>query len=264
MKNKSLVGLVLAMVLGVAGVTAQDNEGNEEASKTQQEEPTPPPPEEPKSLWEKTASSGLTVTQGNSDTSLFTVKVQALKKWGKHDLGLGASGTYGENEGETTTQVAKSWGQYNRGLAKDGYFMGFRGDVYHDDIADLDYRVTVSPLLGYYFIQNDQITLSSSIGPGAVHEKQGGTDSTYFTVRLSERLEYKINDRSKIWQTLEFMPQVDEITDNWLIIGEVGIDAKITDKLSLQSYVQLNYDNEPAKDRKKDDWRWINGIAYSF
>ncbi|HIL70273.1 MAG TPA: hypothetical protein EYG38_10545, partial [Verrucomicrobia bacterium] len=77
MKNKSLVGLVLAMVLGVAGVTAQDNEGNEEASKTQQEEPTPPPPEEPKSLWEKTASSGLTVTQGNSDTSLFTVKVQA-------------------------------------------------------------------------------------------------------------------------------------------------------------------------------------------
>ena len=85
-----------------------------------------------------------------------------------------------------------------------------RIDGLHDAIADIEYRFTFSPGVGYYFVKNESTTLSGEVGPGAIYEKQGDNSRGYLTLRLAERFEHKLNERARVWQSLEILPQVDD------------------------------------------------------
>src|SRR5687767_8449596 len=67
-----------------------------------------------KHKWEGSAAFGLTLTRGNSKTLLGNVTLQASDKWEANELLLSASGTYGESEGDKTTETADASAQYNR------------------------------------------------------------------------------------------------------------------------------------------------------
>ncbi len=101
------------------------------------------------------------------------------------------------------------------------------------------------------------------MGPGLIHENQGGKTKTYFTARAAERFELKLNDRVRIWQSLEFLPQVDDL-DNYILNAEAGIESALTKKLSLRTFVQDTYDNVPAPGRQKNDVKLVTAIAYKF
>lgn len=84
-------------------------------------------------------------------------------------------------------------------------------DALHDAIADVEYRVTLSPGLGYYFIKNPKTTFSGEFGPALIMEKQGRDSREYLSLRIAERSEHKLNDRVRLWQSVEFLPQVDKL-----------------------------------------------------
>ena len=212
--------------------------------------------------WEKSAALGLTLTRGNSKTLLFTGNLQATRKSAENEWNLGADATYGENEDVKNAENIRGYGQYNR-LFTERFFGYARLEAFHDDIADIDYRITVGPGVGYYFVKEPAMTLRGEVGPSFVHEKQGGQTDNYLTLRVAERFDWKINERAKIWQGLEFLPQVDDF-DNFIVNAEVGLETSITTKLSLRTYVQDTYDNEPAADRQKNDLKFVSALAYKF
>jgi putative salt-induced outer membrane protein YdiY len=221
--------------------------------------------------WETTVAVGLTVTRGNSETLMANANVATAKKWSMNELMFGADGTYGESEfrradGTTDTQLTaqnfRAFGQYNR-LFNERLFAYARVEGLHDNVADIDYRFTFSPGLGYYFIKNTRTFLRAELGPGYIVQRQGGETSDYITLRVAERFEHKLNDRAKVWQALEFLPQVDN-WDNFIINFEVGIDTAITTNFSLRTYLQNTYDNEPAPGREENDMKLVAGIAYKF
>lgn len=219
-----------------------------------------PPPEEPK--WERSASAGLTLTEGNSETLMLTADVQAQKAWDQNELRLGAGLSYGETSGETTTESASAVGQYNWLFSERAY--GFaRLDALHDSIADIDYRFTLSPGVGYYFIKNDRTKLSAEVGPSFIYEKQGGETTGYLALRLGERFEHKLSDRSRIWQSAEILPQVDDF-DNFIVNAELGVESDLTEKLSLRAYIQDSYDNQPAPGRTENDVKLVTAVVYKF
>lgn len=212
--------------------------------------------------WEKSASLGLTLTKGNSDTLLFTADVQAAKKWTSDELALGASVSYGENSSVKNNEALRAFSQWNH-LFSDRFFGYLRGDALHDAVADVEYRVTLSPGIGYYIIKKDTTRLSVEGGPGIVFEKQGNAESQYFTARIAERFDHKLSDRARIWQSLEFLPQVDDF-NNYIINAEVGVEAALTKKLSLRVYAQDTYDREPAPGRKQNDVKLVSAVALKF
>jgi putative salt-induced outer membrane protein YdiY len=245
MKHKPMI---LAGTVALASVT------------TDAQTVTPSPAAPPK--WETSASAGFTLTQGNSDTVLMTAQVLSQRKWDQHEIRLGADATYGEIEDQKSTEGAHAFGQYNR-LFTDRTYGYLRLDALHDAIADIEYRILLSPGVGYYFIKNATTALSGEAGPGFVYEKQGGQTQGYITARVAERLEHKFNDNVRLWQSLEFLPQVDEL-DNYLINAEIGVEAKLTQKFSLKVFALDNYDNEPAEGREKNDIKVVTAIAYTF
>jgi putative salt-induced outer membrane protein YdiY len=218
-------------------------------------EPPPPP------HWESSASAGLTLTRGNSDTLLATLTFDSIKKWPEDEVMLGARAGYGEDSGEKNAESASGFAQWNH--LWDRFYAGLRFDLLHDAVADLEYRAKLSPLVGYYFIKTERTRLSAEVGPSFVYEKQGSDEKGYVALRLAERFEHKLNDRAKIWQSVEIVPQVDDF-ENYVLTAELGIDVAITDKFSLRAIVQDIYDNVPAEGRDKNDLKLITAIAYKF
>jgi len=215
-----------------------------------------------KPTWESSVGFGLALTKGNSDTLMATANFLTGKKWDKNELAFGADGTYGENDGTKSAESAHAFGQYNR-LLNDRLFGFGRVEGLYDALAFIDYRMTVSAGLGYYFIKNDRMTLTAEIGPGWVAEKVAGNTSEYFTIRFAEKFEYKLSKAARIWELAEYMPQVDR-WENYLINAELGIETSISKSLNLRTYIQDTYRSEPAPGAKENDLKLIAGVQYKF
>src|SRR4051812_40610696 len=133
--------------------------------------------------WESSAGLGLTLTRGNSDTLLFTADALTAKKFTSDELSFGASVSYGEQSDVKNNESAKAFGQWNH-LFSERFYGYLRAEGLHDAIADVEYRITLSPGVGYYIIKETNMTLSAEAGPGVVIEKQGSAEKTYLTARV--------------------------------------------------------------------------------
>ena len=217
--------------------------------------------EKPK--WETNASVGFTLTQGNNDTLLATASILGLKKWEMNELSLGADASIGEVEGVQNNETLRGFCQYNRLFTNDRTYALINTSILHDAIADVDYRFTVSPGLGHYFFKGDKFELSGELGPGFVAEEVGGVTDQYMSLRLAESAKYKISDRARMWQKIEYVPQVDQFS-NYLIVAEIGVDSDLTEKLGLRLTLQDVFDNEPAAGRKSNDLKVVSSLRYKF
>jgi putative salt-induced outer membrane protein YdiY len=224
----------------------------------------------PATNWQTTATVGLTIARGNADTTLFSFAVASEKKWTNDDLKLGADLLYGtsRNPGDaTSTETADrdhGFSQWNHTFSD--RFYGYVGiDGLHDGIADIQYRLTIGPGTGYYFIKNKKLDLSIEGGPAFISEKLDDTRSSYATLRVAEKLHYQISAHAKMWETIEFLPQVDKF-NNYIVNAEIGVEAALnkSNRLALRTVLDDSYDNIPAPDHLKNDLKLIAGITYKF
>jgi putative salt-induced outer membrane protein YdiY len=228
---------------------------------------TAPPPEPPKG-WETTAAAAVTLTRGNSETFLGTLSLDTKRKWEKDEASFGLSGGYGDNKenGATVknTEFIQGYGQYNH-LFTERFYGAIRLDGQYDGIAGINYRFKASPMAGYYLIKNDTMTLAVEAGPALIYEKLSGQHSqSYWAARFAERFEYKLTASTKVWESLEYLPKVDEWDKNYLLNFEAGIDTAISKQWSLRVVYQDQYASEPATGRKQNDMRLLAGTAYKF
>ena len=213
--------------------------------------------------WESSLTIGFTVTRGNSDTLLATGNIQTHKKTAFNEITLGADAAYGDNNSVQSANDAHAFGQYNH-LFTERFFDYFRADGLHDEIADLQYRVTLSPGVGYYFVKQTNTTLACELGPAMVFQRLGHEDDNYMTVRLAERFEHKFTENNaRVWQSVEILPQINAF-NNYVVNAEVGLEAGITKKISLQACLQDNFVNEPAPGRQQNDLKIVSGLKYKF
>jgi len=183
-------------------------------------------------------------------------------------VGLGISGGYGDSTVNDAysknTQFLQGYGQYNH-LFTDRFYAGLRLDGQYDGIAGVDYRFKVTPLAGYRFIKNDKMTLALEAGPSAVFEHlQGQTATTYAAARFAQTFEYKIAVGTKVWETVSYIPQIDDWVGNYLVNLEVGIDTAIAKGWSLRVVFQDMYASRPATGKKDNDMRLLAGVSYKF
>ena len=226
------------------------------------------PATEKKPQWESTVALGFTLTRGNSETLLATLTAGTRKKWLDNELSFGADGTYGEStvNGQQTINAnsAKGVAQYNR-LFTERFFGYLRVDGMFDDVADIYYRTTMSPGIGYYFIKNTNADLCLELGPGYLFENVGGVKDDYATLRVGEKFHYALSDRARLTQTAEWLPKVQDF-QNYIINFLIGVEADLTadKKFTLGVFLYDNYDNIPAPGRKCNDIKLVTAIGYKF
>ena len=233
--------------------------------------------------WQSSIAAGATLTRGNSETFLGTLSAGTGKKWDQNEVALGADMAYGTTTVETktanptpppnnittkhddtTAETIHAFGQYNRLFNERLYGLG-RIEGLHDGVADIDYRLTFSVGAGYYFIKTKETQLSAELGPGYIVQRLGGRDQQYAMLRLGEKFNQVLSDRSRLWQTAEILPQVDDF-NNYIVNFEIGIEADLNSskKLALRVYLDDTYNNVPAPGRKKNDLKLVAAVAYKF
>jgi putative salt-induced outer membrane protein YdiY len=223
---------------------------------------SPAPKLAPTNSWQSSISAGLSLTRGNSDSMLFSADFLTKKKTPTDEYGFRLGGSYGDQNSKETVNNYKVAGQWNHFFIEQ-FFSYLRADGLRDVIADLDYRFTIGPGAGYYLIKQTNTTLAAEVGAAFEAQKLGGQDVTFATVRLAERFERKLNDHVRLWENVEFLPQVEQF-DNYVVTAEIGVETSLTKTLSLKTYLNDSYQNQPAKGKEKNDAKIIAAVAYKF
>jgi putative salt-induced outer membrane protein YdiY len=227
-------------------------------------------PAKPK--WVSDVSAGLTLTRGNSDTTLATLTAATDRKTDIDEWSLGANATYGKARvtqgtttiSSTTAQQADGFLQYNY-LFTPRFYAYARIEGFHDDVASIHYRLTVGPGLGYYLVKNKRMDLSAELGPGYISQEIGSERENYVTLRAAEKFHWQLSDRARLWETAEIDPDA-ENWGNYIVMAEFGVEADLlaNKNLSLQCYLDDNYNSKPAPGRLKNDEKTVIAIDYKF
>src|SRR5450755_1312776 len=179
----------------------------------------------PTTNWNGNVAFGLSLARGNANTFLLNASALAQRAWEQNELKFIADGQYGLNNwGQSNqTQSADSvhgFADYKR-LFTERLYGDLNVDGTHDDLADLRYRLIVGPAIGYYFIKSDATRVNGEIGPSFIYEKLGSNTLSYVTMRVTERAEHAFNKGCKVWEQVDYLPQVDDF-NNYLVNSEVG------------------------------------------
>ena len=235
-------------------------------TKTAPVAPAPPP-----SPWSSVASADLTLTRGNSQNFLAAASINTSRKWTLDELLMGAGAGYGETTQNVAGQgsVKSKTQDFLKGFAQedhkfvDGLYGGLRVEGLNDEISDIQYRLTVSPLLGYFFFKNTNTFLCAEVGPTYINERLSDHTTSYLAERAAERFEYKFLDGAKVWEHVEWIPQADKFK-NWILNAEVGVSAPISKSLSVRLVADDTYNNQPANGFLKNDLKLMAGLGYRF
>lgn len=236
--------------------------------------------EAPKDGFATALNAGLTMTDGNSET--LAANASLVTEGEKDGLGsviAGIEGNYGEStvestataadgavtvreENETTIENAKAYANAKKTLSP-MTFASLDGSLLYDDVALIDYRATLGPGLGFYLVKNDKRSLSLEAGPSYVWEKVDGETDDYLALRFAERYSCQATKTAKLVQSLEYVPEAEDF-DNYLLAGEIGVEAALNDHLSLRVVLQDKYDNTPAEGKERNDLSLIAGLGWTL
>jgi len=213
--------------------------------------------------WKWTVGVNAAVARGNSSSTLVGGTILTARKWEQNELSFGLDGAYGKANGAKNVENYGGVAQYNR-LLDDRWFLYGHGDIRRDTVASINYRITLSPGVGYYLIKNDKTTLSLETGPGFVMEKFKGVSSqNYFTLRVGEKFTHKFNEHVSVSQYAEYQPKIDDF-GNYVVDAGATLSAKIAGNLATTWTIRDTYRSEPAAGRVKNDVQFLAGLSYAF
>jgi hypothetical protein len=247
MKNK-ILALSLVAPLAFAG----DAKSAKSVSLPEQKEPSP---------WEVTASRGLSFAKGKTDNILVSTQLLASYFKGSNELYLGSTYIWGETEGETSADNLLAYATYNR-LLTDHLYVGAGAQYFRNPLADLDYRISATPHVGYRFIAEPSTLLSVEVGAGAAWEDKAGVKSDYPVFHFAQVFEHRISTASRIYERVTYQPEVGDF-NNALLIAEAGISTQISKNWAVNFGARNVTDFSPAAGREKNDFTLMTSLSYS-
>ena len=266
-----LICFAFAALLIALPAMAQDATGDAAAEaddllgtiETEEDEDAPP-------RWLTTVAFGGSLTSGNSDTLGLNLSVGSEKKSEKNEFALGLSGSYGETDSETSTEIANLFFNYKRMFDKSYIFSNT--SLFHDKIALIAYRFTTAVGYGRNVIDSERTTLGLEGGVAYIHEDYEddptGAMPTLdaddkFSLRLGNNFEYRFSPTAKLWQTAEYMPEFDDF-DSYLVNAAIGVEAAMTTTLSLRFSIEDRYNSRPPYDSKRNDLISVIALAINL
>ena len=217
--------------------------------------------------FKSSLSAGVTMTDGNSETLQGNAAISTEgEKSGLGSVRAGIEANYGEStiddEKDKTVENTRVFANAKKTISPKT-FASLDGSVLTDDIAEIDYRATFGPGLGFYLVKNSRNSLSFDISPTYVWEKVAGVADDYLALKFAERFEHSISETAKLWQSAEYLPKVDDFSD-YLLETELGVEAAINTRMSLRVVLRDKYDSTPGEDLEKNDLTLISGITVSL
>jgi len=212
--------------------------------------------------WKSTVHLGASLSKGNSNNSLITAGFTLDKKRGQNEYYAKLSYAYGADEGDVNKDELLATASWKRINSSDHY-TGVRLDFRKDQLADISHRMGATLLQGTFLVKKKNMWVTPEIGIGFSSQEISGKQSESFNLYAGIHSEFKLTEKSRIYQYLSAFSPMDNPQNYW-VYAELGFETIITDRVSLKLFVQDQYEANPAPGRKRYDLRYITAIEYKF
>jgi putative salt-induced outer membrane protein YdiY len=217
--------------------------------------------------FETALNVGVSLTEGNSETLLANGSLVTTGE--RTDLGsvtAGIEANYGEDTKDdvtdTTVNNGKISGNAKKTLSPKTYVYGDASGLY-DDVADITYRALAGLGAGAYLIKNDKRDLFVEAGPSYLWEEVADIRDDYLALRFAQGYTCQATKTAKLVETLEYLPRANDFND-YLLNAQVGIEAAMSERVSLRVVLQDKYDSTPAAGAKRNDLGLIAGLGFKL
>jgi len=224
------------------------------------QDPPPPPPG-----WTGSASAGLALTQGNSDTSTVNAAYE-LKRDTGGPFGLKSTGllVWGKSEGELTNDRLSLDGRLERKLNTRTALYG-QVQYLRDSFKAIDYLISPTVGLSRLLVKNDRTELGVDGGVGVVWEQNPDLElQTDGAVTAGQQFAHKLTATTELKQKVAALWKMDDFGDA-LYTFSAGIAASITAGTQLKVEFLDTYKTEPPfADVEKNDIAVLVSFVYKF
>jgi putative salt-induced outer membrane protein YdiY len=225
--------------------------------------PAAPPPSPPG--WTGSASAGLALTQGNSDTSTVNLAYQVKRDTGSNVL-FKSTGLFlrGDSEGELTTNRLAFDARGDRKLSERTSLFA-QTQYFRDSFKQIDYLVSPTVGLSRLLVKNARTTLGVDAGVGVVWEKNPGFDvDASGAISATQLLAHKLTATTELTEKVAALWKMDDFDDALYAFG-VGLAASITAATQLKVEVLDTFKNKPPSvDVVKNDIAVLVSFVYKF
>jgi len=267
-----LFSSIVATVVGVSGAQAQSSvnsfsKGLEGAPTKAEPNACAPAPKDP-SVWDKTLQGGFSYSEGNSNVSAVNVNSKLGRDFEGEawrfelDYNYGAASDGPNTPREVTKNNFRAYQDYEHTLDT-VFFIGENLSFTWDQIANVKYRVILSPAVGAHVIKDSDQKLSFEVGPSYVWEKLGDDTEDYAAARVANRWTYALSQTASLFQGAEYVISLEDAS-NYLVNAELGVESALTTTLDLFFSVRDFYINQPAVDRKPNDVQTLVGVKVNL
>lgn len=207
---------------------------------------------DPEPLWDLKVGLSYVATSGNTDTSTAGASVDYNRRFALWSLTAFAAAINATKDAETTAERyaigARAAYPVSGRLSLAG---GVKGEK--DRFAGYDVRTIADAGVEYVFLADDPFTVTGLAGATWTYEDTptAGSDS-WLGAMAGVKASWKISDSADAVGQAIFYPNLDTSKD-WRLEANLGVQATLTDLLSLKVGWELRYDNQPVPGFTKTD-----------
>lgn len=225
-----------------------------------------------KKAWTHSSGAGVTITSGNSETTTANLSHNSTWEKDKNKLTISVTGAYGVKETEDDSgnkskdefvNNINEKAQFNRKFSDSFYWYIVQG-AEEDRIANLEYRLSIGPGVGYSVFKRDPFKLDVEAGAVYINEKLKDKDAEdIISGRIAEKFTWMISDTANLWLNAEALLNLEE-SDDFRINAELGIDVKINQNWLIRSSIQDKFYNNADSDTEKNDIIFMTSVVFKY
>lgn len=222
------------------------------------------PPEERPVKLNGRINVGLNKASGNTDLENAHVDAEFLARTVSHRVTLGGAYNRASEDNRKTEDNATGRLKHDYFLTRALYWY-LSGMAERDQFKDIRLRTTFGPGLGYQFFEGEDMNLALEAGPSYVYTnyENGGKDDS-LSGRWAVRFDRFFFEKffQYYFANEGFISASD--TSDLFMFTRTGLRFPIRGGLSLNAGFEWDWDNTPAEDADKSDYRYILSIGYGF
>ena len=222
--------------------------------------PPPPPPG-----WVGSASAGLALTQGNSDTSTVNAAYEVKRDTGG-TMVFKSNGLLvrGEAEEELTSDRLSLDGRLERRLSARTSLFGAT-QYLRDSFKSIDYLVSPTVGVSRLLVKDDRTELGVDVGVGVVWEKNPDLEvQTDGAVTAGQQFTRKLTATTELKEKAAGLWKMDDFDDALYTFG-IGLAASITAGTQMKvEFLDTYKTRPPVASVKKNDIAVLVSFVYKF
>lgn len=211
--------------------------------------------------WSREFEFGLNSQRGRKDRQDYSLRYDMRRRIEKNDYRFLAQKYYGKSEGEKTSDRVLSSFRWRSDISPGVFYQ--TDTIYSSDaVKEIDLSLDQKVGLGYRFINQKNLKLSTGLGLNARYRDDTSGNNATYLVDLFEDVDYRLNQRIRLTQEFSIALPPDD-SNQYEIKFQTGIVSKITEALHMSIRYQLDYDRSLPKDRREDQ-RFLSSLGFDF